>query len=270
MVNKVKIINIIKIIIMAVIEGITEWLPISSTGHMLIIEKYLNVKHIFTIEKFYDLFLVLIQLGAVFAVISKYFKKLNPFKQNERKENFQTWVYIVIATIPAGIVGFLFDDLLFTNFYHIIIVSITLIIYGIIFLFIDKIKLKKQKLNLKTAFLIGIMQILALIPGTSRSGIMIIAGIIFLGDKTKATEFSFMCSIPIIFGASLLKTYKYLINYKIIITDLILLLIGMIIAFIISKIILNKLIKYVEKNSLKNFGIYRIILGLLIFIILLV
>lgn len=270
MVNNVKIINIIKIIIMAVIEGITEWLPISSTGHMIIIEKYINVKNIFNNLNFYNLFIVVIQLGAVFAVVSKYFKKLNPFKQNEKKETFQIWLYIVIATIPAGIVGFLFDDLLFTNFYHIIIVSTTLIFYGIIFLFIDKIKFKKQKLNLKTAFLIGIMQILALIPGTSRSGIMIIAGIIFLGDKTKATEFSFMCSIPIIFGASLLKIWKYLINDKIIITDLILLLIGMIIAYLTSKMIINKLIKYVENKSLKIFGIYRIILGILIFIILLV
>lgn len=259
-----KICNLIKIIILAIIEGITEWLPISSTGHMIIVEKYLNVKKLFNNLNFYDLFIVVIQLGAVCAVIIKYFNLLNPLNKNNKKEKYLNWIYIIITTIPAAILGFLLDDLIFEKLFNNVVVSIMLIAYGIIFLFIDKITFKKRTLNFKTALLIGFFQILSLVPGTSRSGIMIIVGIILLGDKVLSTEYSFMCSIPIILGASLLKTIKYLNNNKIILNDLILLLIGMIISFIISKIVLDKLIKFVKNKSLKSFGIYRIILGIII------
>lgn len=264
-----KIINLIKIIIIAIIEGITEWLPISSTGHMIIIEKYLKIKEIFSNDNFYELFLVVIQLGAVCAVILKYFKNLNPLSQKNKNVIFSNWSYIIFSTIPVAIIGYFFDDLLFSKLYNSVVVAIMLIGYGIIFLFIDRINFKKRNINNKIAIFLGLFQILALIPGTSRSGIMIIAGIILLGDKVKATDYSFMCSIPIMLGASFLKIIKYLNNFKIINTDLVLLLMGMIIAFIVSKIILNKLIKFVEKKSLKGFGVYRIILGIIILIALL-
>lgn len=264
-----KIINLIKIIIIAIIEGITEWLPISSTGHMIIIEKYLKIKEIFSNDNFYELFLVVIQLGAVCAVILKYFKNLNPLSQKNKNVIFSNWSYIIFSTIPVAIIGYFFDDLLFSKLYNSVVVAIMLIGYGIIFLFIDRINFKKRNINNKIAIFLGLFQILALIPGTSRSGIMIIAGIILLGDKVKATDYSFMCSIPIMLGASFLKIIKYLNNFKIINTDLVLLLMGMIIAFIVSKIILNKLIKFVEKKSLKGFGVYRIILGIIILITLL-
>ncbi len=264
-----KIINLIKIIIIAIIEGITEWLPISSTGHMIIIEKYLKIKEIFSNDNFYELFLVVIQLGAVSAVIIKYFKLLNPLEKENKKNIHTNWIYIIFSTIPVAIIGYFLDDLLFSKLYNSVIVSFMLIGYGILFLFIDKINFKKKNINYKIALLIGIFQILALIPGTSRSGIMIIAGIILLGDKVKATDYSFMCSIPIMLGASFLKIIKYLNNFKIINSDLVLLLIGMIIAFIVSKIVINKLMKFVENKSLKGFGIYRIILGFIILITLL-
>lgn len=264
-----KIINLIKIVIIAMIEGITEWLPISSTGHMIIIEKYLKIKEIFSNDNFYELFLVVIQLGAVCAVIIKYFKRLNPLRKDNKNLIFRNWCYIIFSTIPVAIIGYFLDDLLFSKLYNSAFVAIMLIGYGIVFLFIDKINFKKRNINIKIALFLGIFQILALIPGTSRSGIMIIAGIILLGDKVKATDYSFMCSIPIMLGASFLKIIKYLNNFKIINSDLLLLLIGMIIAFIVSKIVLNKLIKFVEKKSLKGFGIYRIILGIIILITLL-
>lgn len=263
------IINLIKIIIIAIIEGITEWLPISSTGHMILIEKYLKIKEIFSNDNFYELFLVVIQLGAVCAVILKYFKSLNPLSQKNKNVIFSNWSYIIFSTIPVAIIGYFFDDLLFSKLYNSVVVAIMLIGYGIIFLFIGRINFKKRNINNKIAIFLGLFQILALIPGTSRSGIMIIAGIILLGDKVKATDYSFMCSIPIMLGASFLKIIKYLNNFKIINTDLVLLLMGMIIAFIVSKIILNKLIKFVEKKSLKGFGVYRIILGIIILITLL-
>lgn len=265
-----KIFNIIKIIIIAIVEGITEWLPISSTGHMIIVEKIIDIKNIFVNkEAFYDLFLVVIQLGAVSAVMVKYFMKLIPKKNSDNQSIYQNWLYIIVSTIPAALIGIIFDNILFSKLYNVLVVSIMLIIYGIIFLFIEKKKFKKQKLTIKTAFIIGLFQVLSLIPGTSRSGILIIAGIMVLGDKIAATEFSFLCSIPVIFGASLLKIIKYLAVYNFVNSDLILLIIGMLVSFIVSVFVLNKLVDFVSKKSLKFFGFYRIVLGITILIILL-
>lgn len=267
----VKILNLIKVILIGIIEGVTEWLPISSTGHMIIVEKIINMKDIFiNKDAFYDLFLVVIQLGAVSAVIIRYFRKILPSKNSDNRVIFKNWLYIIISTIPVVIVGLVFDNILFSKLYNVIIVAVMLIVYGIIFLFIENKKFKKQELNIKTAFLIGLFQILALVPGTSRSGILIIAGIVVLGDKVAATEFSFLCSIPVIFGASFLKIIKYLSVYKFANSDLMLLIIGMLVSFGVSILVLNKLVNIVSKKSLKYFGVYRIILGIVIFIILLV
>lgn len=265
-----KIFNIIKIIIIAIVEGITEWLPISSTGHMIIVERVMDIKSIFVNkDAFYDLFLVVIQLGAVSAVIIKYFSKIIPKKNSNNKLVYQNWLYIIVSTIPAALIGLIFDNILFSKLYNVLTVSIMLIIYGIVFLFIEKVKSKKQTLSIKNAFIIGLFQVLSLVPGTSRSGILIIAGILVLGNKIAATEFSFLCSIPVIFGASLLKIIKYLSVYSFVNSDVILLIIGMLVSFIVSVFVLNKLVNFVSKKSLKFFGFYRIALGIVILIILL-
>ncbi len=262
-----KILNLLKIIIIAIIEGITEWLPISSTGHMIIFEEITDIKKIFVAGyAFYDLFLVVIQLGAVSAVFFKYFRQLNPIKSPNKQMVYRTWINIIACTIPAAIIGYFFDDLLFAKLYNIWVVALMLILYGIIFLFIDKLNFSKKEINIKTALIIGLFQVLALIPGTSRSGILIIAGILIFGDKIKATEFSFLGSIPIIVGASILKILKYQKDYQFVNSDLILLIIGMLVSFITSLLVLDKLIKFVRTKSLKIFGVYRIAIGIIIFL----
>lgn len=265
-----KVINLIKIIIIAIVEGITEWLPISSTGHMLLVEEYLKIKKIFIGgESFYELFLVVIQLGAVCAVIFKYFKTLNPFNKKNNNRVLKNWLFIIASTIPAAITGLIFDEMLFSKLYKSIVVGSMLIIYGIIFLFIEKREYKNKEMTIKRAFLIGLFQILALIPGTSRSGILIIAGIIILGNKVSATKYSFLCSIPIMFGASMLKIIKYGKINTFYSSDLLLLVIGMIISFIVSLIVIEKLLSFVRNHHLKGFGIYRIVLGTIVILALL-
>ena len=268
------IIEIIKVIILGIVQGITEWLPISSTGHMIIIDSLLSMK-VYADEvinkEFVDMFFVVIQLGSILAVLFLYFNKLNPFAKNkDEKEKVRTirlWIKVLIASIPAGIVGILFDDYIDTLLYKPIPVAIALIVYGIAFIIIEmkkpQVKIETMgKLTFKTAAFIGMFQMLALIPGTSRSGSTILGSLLLGVSRPLATEFSFFLSIPVMFGASLLKLIKLGISLDIF--GISVLLIGMITAFIVSIFAIKELMKYIRKNDFKIFGYYRIIVGIVV------
>ncbi len=266
------IIEIIKTIILGLVEGITEWLPISSTGHMILIDEFLKLN---VSPEFLELFLVVIQLGAILAVVFLYFKKLMPFKITSGKlmldkDTFAMWFKIIFACIPAAIIGLLFDDEIDKYFYNFQTVAIALIVYGILFIIIEKKNEKKTPLindmnsiSYKTAFLIGIFQLLAaIIPGTSRSGATILGGIMIGMSRTLAAEFTFFLGIPVMFGASLLKILKF--GFEFSSSEIIILAIGLITAFVTSVIAIKFLMGYIKKHSFSAFGIYRIILGLIV------
>lgn len=264
------ILELIKVIILSIVEGITEWLPISSTGHMILVDEFLKLSMSY---EFKEMFLVVIQLGAIMAVVIMYFEKLNPFSKKKttekKKETFDIWLKVVVGVIPAGILGVLFDKFLNKHFYNFPTVIFTLIIYGILFLVVENNKnLKKQNiqnfksLTYETAFFIGLFQVLSLIPGTSRSGATIIGALLLGLSRSLATEFSFFMSIPIMFGASLLKLRKFGLNFSFF--EFFTLLIGMFIAFVVSVISIKFFMKYIKKKDFKVFGIYRIILGFIL------
>ncbi len=266
------IIEILKVIILGIVEGITEWLPISSTGHMILVDEFivLNVN-----PAFKEMFFVVIQLGAILAVVLLYFNKLNPFSNKKSKQEklntWDIWFKVVVGCIPAGVLGVLFDDWFDKHFYNGPVVAIALIVYGIAFIVIEN-KQKDQtptissfkQLDYKTAILIGVFQSLSLIPGTSRSGSTIIGGMLLGTSRFIATEFSFFMSIPIMFGASLLKLVNFGFNFEVI--ELAYLLIGMFVAFVVSLVAIRFLIRYLKNNDFKIFGWYRIVLGLIVLI----
>ncbi len=262
--------NIIKTIIIGIIEGITEWVPISSTGHMILANDFLKLG---VSDNFWEMFLVVIQLGAIMAAVVLYFKDLFPWGKNktsaDTKKIFNLWFKILIACIPAGIIGILFDDKIDELFYNSNTVAAMLIIYGILFIVVENINRKKsikinsiEKLNYKTILIIGIFQILALIPGTSRSGATILGGLILGLDRRLATNFTFYLAIPVMAGASLLKLLKF--GFVFTIPEIIILLTGMLTAFIVSILAIKLLLKYIKKHDFKVFGYYRIILGLIV------
>lgn len=247
--------EIIKIIIYGLLEGITEWLPVSSTGHLILLKELipLNVSY-----KFWSLFEVIIQLGAVLAVVVIYSNKL------KFKTNLDTWNKIIISCIPAVIVGLFFNDFFEKYFYNKLSISFALIIVGILFIIVEK----QNKVNIiteisyKTAFLIGISQVIAgIFPGVSRSGITILCGLLLGIQREKVTEFTFLMSVPVMFGASFLKIIKYgLFN----INDIFILLIGSLTAFITSLFVIKFLMNYIKKHNFIIFGGYRIILGIIV------
>jgi len=260
--------EIIKVIILGIIEGITEWLPISSTGHMILVNEFLKLN---VTPEFMEMFLVVIQLGAILAVIFMFFKKLNPFKKDiqERNDTINLWIKVIIGCIPAGIIGLLFDDKIDELFYNATTVSITLIIYGILFIIVENYRKNKKSttntlLNItpKLALYIGLFQLLSLIPGTSRSGATILGGLLLGLDRSIAAEYTFFLAIPVMFGASLLKILKF--GFVFTSYEILILLVGMLTAFIISIITIKYLLKYIKKNDFKIFGIYRIILGIIV------
>lgn len=271
--------EILKVIIIAIVEGITEWLPISSTGHMIIIGDLLQVNSSFRTE-FWNLFLVVVQLGAILAVLISFFKKIWPFGKNKTKEEKkQIWLLIlniVIACLPAAILGLLFDDLLETYLMNSITVSITLIVYGIVFILIEYFFKKYNKtfsvediyqMSWKTALIIGAAQVLAMIPGTSRSGITIIAAMLIGCNRKVAAEFSFLVAIPIMFGASGLKSVKFFIDHGQLETmEWVYLLLGCLIAFVVSIFTIKYFMKFINKNTFTPFGYYRIALGVVIIV----
>jgi undecaprenyl-diphosphatase len=268
--NPLSFIELIKAIFLGIVEGITEWLPISSTGHMILVEEFIQLN---ASDAFKEMFFVVIQLGAILAVVMLYFHKLNPFSPKktaqEKKDTMAIWYKVVVGVLPAAVIGLLFDDWLNDHFYNYQTVAVMLIVYGILFIVIEnRNKARKPKigsfadLSYRTAFLIGMFQVLSLIPGTSRSGATILGGIILGSSRAIAAEFSFFLSIPVMFGASALKLAKFGFAFKS--TELALLLTGMIVAFVVSVLAIRFLMNYIQTNDFKAFGWYRIVLGLLV------
>ena len=269
----IEFVEILKAILFGIVEGITEWLPISSTGHMILLDEFINLK---VTDEFYDLFQVVIQLGAILAVVIMYFKTICPFgfgkNKEEQKSTWNLWGKILVACLPAAIIGILFDDWLDEHLYNSVVVSLTLIIYGIIFIIIESKKFGKREtkdldqITYKQALGIGAFQLLSLIPGTSRSGSTIIGGLILGLERSVAASFTFFLAIPVMVGASLLKLLKYILKVGLVFQagELLLLGVGCLVAFIVSILIIKFLMNYIRKHDFKVFGYYRIILGIIV------
>ena len=273
------IVEILKAVLFGVVEGITEWLPISSTGHMILLNEFvkLNVS-----EEFWNLFLVVIQLGAILAVVILYWKTIWPFKRVKtkqggskikfRKQTFILWLKALVACIPAGVVGVLADDWLDEHLYTPQIVAIMLIVVGVAFIIIEIFNAnrvprveKLRDLTFKDAFVIGLFQLIAaVLPGTSRSGATILGGLMIGISRTVAAKFTFILAIPVMAGASLLKIVKYGFNFTGF--ELAILWTGMVVAFVVSIVIIAFLMNYIRKHDFKVFGVYRIILGILVLV----
>ena len=267
--------EIIKAIILGIVEGITEWLPISSTGHMILVDQFLKLN---VSKDFMDMFLVVIQLGAILAVIVLYWEKIFPFKFSNgikiEKDTMIMWVKIVIACIPAAVIGLLFDDQLNELFYNPTTVAVMLILFGILFIVIENYnKGKRSKINslseitYNVAIMIGLFQLIAAVfPGTSRSGATIVGALLIGVSRTVAAEFNFFLAIPVMFGASALKLLKFGLATGFTMTgnELSILLVGMIVAFIVSILAIKFLMSYIKNNDFKAFGWYRIILGIIV------
>lgn len=262
----------IKSFFLGIVEGITEWLPISSTGHMILFNEFIDNSG-FTSS---DLYLYVIQLGAILAVVTLYFKKLNPFSPSkntrERKDTWQMWFKVIVACIPAAVFGLTLNDFM-ENFENWYIVSAMLILYGIAFIFIEKRNKKDEistisDLTYKNALAVGLFQTLSIIPGTSRSGSTILGGILLGLKRDVAAEFSFFLAIPVMFGVSFLKIITNLellvSDGKFITENLLVLLIGMVVSYVVSMIAIKFLMEYVKKHDFKAFGVYRIILGIIV------
>lgn len=267
-----EIFEILKVIILGIVQGIAEWLPISSTGHMILVNEFIKLN---ASAKFIDVFLVVVQFGSILAVLLLYWSKIFPFKFTEGKIKieegiFSMWFKIVVACIPAAIVGLLFDDVLNELFYNPTMVSIMLILFGILFIVVEnRNKNKIAKINsldditYKVAFIIGMWQLIAAVfPGTSRSGATIIGALLLGVSRGIAAEFTFFLAIPVMFGASALKMLKY--GFAFSQSEIILLLIGMAVAFVVSIIAIKFLMRYIKKNDFKVFGWYRIVLGMIV------
>ena len=283
----------LKVIFLGIVEGITEWLPISSTGHMILVDEFLKLN---VTEEFKNLFFVVIQLGAILAVVVLYWNKLWPFyirpvsakKQAildrqptvsrgiltfvEKfcdKDKWVLWFKIIVACIPTILIGLSFNDVIEEKFNNYVVVAIALIFYGILFIVIENYNKRRKptctsldKLSFKTAFIIGLFQVLSVIPGTSRSGSTIIGGILAGTSRTLAAEFTFFLGIPVMFGASLLTLLKF--GFSFTGTELMILIVGMVVAFVVSVIAIKFLMGYIKKHDFKVFGWYRIVLGILV------
>lgn len=264
--------DIIKTILYGIVEGITEWLPVSSTGHLILAEKYLNMPFS---EAFLEMFRVVIQLGAIMAVVVLYFPKLWPFCA-DKSQNYikpKTWVMwfkIAVATLPALVLGLLLDDWLEAYLYNYVVVAAMLILYGIFFILIENKKKKPRitsidALTYKDALIIGCWQVLAMIPGTSRSGATIVGGLLLGASRPVAAEFTFFLAIPVMFGASLLKVVKYLMDGLVFTgAELTVLSVGCLVAFLVSVASIRFLMNFVKKHDFKVFGWYRIVLGIVV------
>lgn len=263
-------IEIFKAIILGIIEGITEWLPISSTGHMILADEFIKLN---VTPQFKEMFFVVVQLGAIMAVVVLFWNKLFPIsfkdKVTVKKETISLWFKVIVAVLPAMIIGIPFDDLLDELFYNYQTVALMLIIYGVLFIIIEnrnKNKVAKiqtlDQLTYKAALMIGVFQVLALIPGTSRSGATIIGAILIGTSRYVAAEFTFFLAIPVMFGASLLKLLKF--GFVFTSMELTILLVGMVVAFVVSILAIKFLMGYIKKHDFKAFGYYRIVLGIIV------
>ncbi len=275
--------EIIKAIILGIIEGITEWLPISSTGHMILVDEFINLN---MSDEFKEMFFVVIQLGAILAVILLYWSKLFPVAIDKKlgagknivpfwkrfklkKDTISLWIKVLVAIIPAAIIGIPFEDKIDDIFYDYKVVTATLIIYGVLFILLENRNKKKkslvksfEQLTYKTALIIGVFQVLSLIPGTSRSGSTILGAILIGCSREIAAEFSFFLAIPVMFGASLIKIMKFGLIFSS--QQLIILITGMFVAFMVSILAIKFLVGYIKRNDFKAFGYYRIALGMLL------
>lgn len=260
-------IEILKSFVLGIVEGVTEWLPISSTGHMILVNEFLRNYDGFTAS---DLYLYVIQLGAILAVVTLYFHRLNPFAtsktKGEKADTWSMWFKVVVACLPAAIIGLLLDPVM-ERFENWQVVSAALILYGVAFIIVERAHKKTTVYNMnemsyKTALMIGMFQVLSIIPGTSRSGSTILGAMILGCSRGVAAEFSFFLAVPVMFGVSLLKIMKYglLMSGQ----DLAVLIIGMIVAYAVSMLAIKFLINYVRKHDFKSFGVYRIVLGVLV------
>lgn len=260
----------LKVLLLGIVEGLTEWLPISSTGHMILVNEFIQLN---VSKEFMEMFLVVIQLGAILAVVVLYFWKLWPFTTPSKgwikKDTWSLWFKVIVAVLPATLIGIPFDDQIDALFYNYQTVAATLIIYGILFIIIENRNRHRtpvittfQELSYSTALLIGAFQVLSLIPGTSRSGATILGAMLLGTSRYIAAEFSFFLAIPVMFGASLLKLVKFGFNFTG--TEIAILLVGMLTAFVVSILAIKFLMSYIKKNDFKAFGWYRIVLGILV------
>ena len=263
----------IKAILFGIVEGITEWLPISSTGHLILLNEFLTLQ---VSEEFQSMFDVVIQLGAILAVIVLFFHKLNPFSPKKsvtaKRRTWDLWFKVIIAILPSAVVGILFDDWMDAHLHNGIVVSLMLILYGFAFIWVERMNGGKKpltkdvfKLDYKTALLIGVFQCLSLIPGTSRSGATILGGILIGVSRSAAAEFSFFMAIPTMLGASAIKLLKFMMSgVSATGTEVTVLITGCVVSFIVSLVVIKGLMEYVRKHSFSVFGLYRIALGIIV------
>ena len=266
--------ELLKAVLFGIVEGITEWLPVSSTGHLILLNEFVTLN---MSEEFNSMFDVVIQLGAILAVIVLFFHKLNPFAPGksslEKKQTWSLWFKVCAAIIPSGVLGVLFDDWMDANLHNGIVVSIALIVYGVAFLLVERRNQGKyakaisdvHDIGYKTAILIGCFQCLSLVPGTSRSGSTILGAILIGVGRSAGAEFSFFMAIPTMLGASAIKGLKFILSgVSATGTEIGVLIVGSIVSFIVSLLVIKGLMEYVRKHSFSAFGVYRIILGIVV------
>ncbi len=271
---QIDIIEILKVLLLGVVEGITEWLPISSTGHMLLVDEFISLN---ASEEFKEMFFVVIQLGAILAVVLLFWNKMWPFdfSKNPEKEGvikkdiFSMWFKVVVACIPGAVVTLLFDDYIEAHLHTPAVIAIALIFYGFAFIIIEtgnKAKVARvetlQDITYKTAFIIGLFQVLSIIPGTSRSGATIIGALLIGVSRVAAAEFTFFLAVPVMFGLSLIKVIKFGFSFSG--SELVILSVGVIVAFLVSLFVIKFLMGYIKKHDFKVFGWYRIALGVIV------
>ena len=274
------VLELLKVIFIGIVQGITEWLPVSSTGHMILTDTFIKLN---VSKEFWDMFLVVIQFGSILAVLLLYFHKLNPFSpkksKDERSDTLNLWGKVIVGVLPAAIIGLLLDDWLsktvFVGDVATIVIAAALVFYGILFIWMEnrnKNRVPKVQqlgdLTYKTAFFIGCFQLLSLIPGTSRSGSTILGAVLLGTSRYVAAEYSFFLAIPVMCGASLLKTVKFFLKTSITTSELVILATGVLVAFIVSVLAIKFLMNYIKKHDFKVFGYYRIIVGVLVALLL--
>ena len=267
------LIELLKAILFGIVEGITEWLPVSSTGHMILLDEFIKLD---VSKEFYEMFQVVIQLGAIGAVIALFFHKLNPFspkKNPKQKHNtWVLWIKVIVAVLPSAVLGLLLDDWMEEHLFNYIVVAIALIVYGLAFLFVERLNEQREptitsvkQIDYKMALMIGAFQCLSLIPGTSRSGSTILGAILLGVSRSAGAEFSFFLAIPTMLGASALKVLKFLLEgVSATGTEVLILLVGTLVSFLVSLLVIKALMEYVRKRSFAAFGYYRIVLGFLV------
>ena len=267
-------IELLKAILFGIVEGVTEWLPVSSTGHLILLNEFVTLQ---VSEEFQSMFDVVIQLGAILAVIVLFFHKLNPFapskSSGEKEQTWSLWFKVIAAIIPSGLVGVLFDDWMDAHLHNGIVVSIALIVYGIAFILVERRNQGKyaraisdvHDIDYKTALMIGLFQCLSLVPGTSRSGSTILGAILIGVGRSAGAEFSFFMAIPTMLGASAIKALKFLLSgVEATGTEIGVLAVGCVVSFVVSLLVIKGLMEYVRKHSFSAFGVYRIILGIVV------